>query len=703
MSPARLGDPQAPVGHARSPLPPVHQALFGYDAGHRLLRTSTALDPPTESLLTRLTDGTGATDVPGFDGHLAGYPLPGRRYALTRTWTAPEVPRPGAVWSHVLLLEHRNLGAGFDPARLAGLLGRPGGDRGYQEPLAVSAGPPQKGPARPLPAEPDGWRPALTALLEPGTAWLTARAAADTEPAVLALWQWMSPTLRRAFAFSLGATGARRAQGRPFDLLVVPAARRLTARADLGPPPATTSTAADLIADDLAGRLPPSFGDFCRFCGAETSSRSAVGDLALAWREAATAAPGEDAAAALTGLATAAAARYPSPSSMRRYKRTLVHPDYRLPAGWTPDDALRVLATTRLGLAVSADDVDVAALVGAAQDPSVLAAAASASPPGGFATVVTAAEALPAAASRAVEARARPDWLPVLAARAPAAAALVLAGPPPADRAAWARAFWSLAAARRQAVADPALAPGLAWLAARAPRPDDGQRLLVTYCAAVPGAVAVFAVELAKLDRARAVPWQRALTGRPVVDAALAAAPGLPAAAATALLASLLPSDPAVRAAGLRPWRALALQTPPVAAAVNALLLDPERRPNKNEILLAARSFAVVWLALAGGDEPAWTALGDYPSDLGPQAAWDRGRRVAHRFARTVTVWDGDRPTPDAARQAVAAARRDCASAADQLAEELAKAAAPKRTTGKKHKKKGVIEQVVTAIWPAWH
>ncbi|MGH8667450.1 MAG: hypothetical protein ACREUX_24610, partial [Burkholderiales bacterium] len=40
------------------------------------------------------------------DGYLTGYPLPDSGYyALARTWSATEIKRPGAVWTHTLLIE----------------------------------------------------------------------------------------------------------------------------------------------------------------------------------------------------------------------------------------------------------------------------------------------------------------------------------------------------------------------------------------------------------------------------------------------------------------------------------------------------------------------------------------------------------------------------------------------------------------------
>ena len=43
-------------------------------------------------------------------GYLTGFPLGEEgAYALIRTWPAPEVERPGSVWSHVLLIDFSEL------------------------------------------------------------------------------------------------------------------------------------------------------------------------------------------------------------------------------------------------------------------------------------------------------------------------------------------------------------------------------------------------------------------------------------------------------------------------------------------------------------------------------------------------------------------------------------------------------------------
>lgn len=101
----------------------VDQLVFGYDQGHRLLAGSRPLDRASLSRLLGATDAAPANDR---DALLTGLPLPDEGlYALSMTWTAPEVTRPGAVWAHVLLLSFDQLGEAREPMSLRALLRRP--------------------------------------------------------------------------------------------------------------------------------------------------------------------------------------------------------------------------------------------------------------------------------------------------------------------------------------------------------------------------------------------------------------------------------------------------------------------------------------------------------------------------------------------------------------------------------------------------
>jgi len=115
----------------------VHQLVFGYDDGHRLLVASTKLLADTQALLLSTTDADPGDD---FTHIVTGIPLPAERmYALCFTWRAPELPRPGSVWAHVLLLSAAHLRDPNSPYGYASYARRPALDNlaTYGRPLAA--------------------------------------------------------------------------------------------------------------------------------------------------------------------------------------------------------------------------------------------------------------------------------------------------------------------------------------------------------------------------------------------------------------------------------------------------------------------------------------------------------------------------------------------------------------------------------------
>ncbi|MGO9533903.1 MAG: hypothetical protein ACLP3B_22355 [Syntrophobacteraceae bacterium] len=90
----------------------IHQLLHGYDEGHRLLAGSIKPDAQSAKSLVALSDLSGQGEAPSPYGYITGYPLPQMdAYALARTWLAPEMPRPGCVWTHTLLIDFSDLAA----------------------------------------------------------------------------------------------------------------------------------------------------------------------------------------------------------------------------------------------------------------------------------------------------------------------------------------------------------------------------------------------------------------------------------------------------------------------------------------------------------------------------------------------------------------------------------------------------------------
>src|SRR4051812_34320413 len=88
----------------------LNQCLFGYDDGHRKIASSIRLPDEVETQLLLLTDMAPGLNSGEIEPYWTGTPVPAlKSYALIKTWPAPEMPRPGCVWSHVLLLQFSDI------------------------------------------------------------------------------------------------------------------------------------------------------------------------------------------------------------------------------------------------------------------------------------------------------------------------------------------------------------------------------------------------------------------------------------------------------------------------------------------------------------------------------------------------------------------------------------------------------------------
>jgi GTPase-associated protein 1 len=180
------------------------QFLFGYDDGHRLLAGSRELPGRTALALLEATDAAMSQDA---DPLVTGLALRERReYAFCVTWSAPEAPRPGAVWAHALIVGEAELD---DPA-LDVLIGLPrcpapgaGDFSEYLTPLELEGV---------VPAAP-GYLPgraldrdllerlALNAYGRRSDPIVVHDELADAASVLVALWRAQWPALRAAFSF----------------------------------------------------------------------------------------------------------------------------------------------------------------------------------------------------------------------------------------------------------------------------------------------------------------------------------------------------------------------------------------------------------------------------------------------------------------------------------------------------------------------
>ncbi len=209
----------------------VHQALHGYAGGHGLLACSTQLKPRDLKAMLVLSDASGVGLGTSDRGYLTGYPLPESSfYVLARSWPAPEMPRPGCVWTHSLLIDFTDLAAMDCPGELMGMLRRPSGGNfdGYDMALSASRIVDFKRPAPTSVFNIEWARLLLWALYGHASDRLVCPRPADfdVEPLLLEIWAQQWPRLRRTFRFCTLTAGDRSNDGSVFDIQFFPPSDR---------------------------------------------------------------------------------------------------------------------------------------------------------------------------------------------------------------------------------------------------------------------------------------------------------------------------------------------------------------------------------------------------------------------------------------------------------------------------------------------
>lgn len=201
----------------------IHQALHGYADGHRQLAASMPLDATDGKILLALSDTSGPGIDIGEDGYLTGYPLPGSKvYALAKTWTASEMPRPGCVWTHTLLVGFADFAALTNFDQILQQFRRPkhSTQGTYRTPAEVSI---DSDPARIDGSDASYARQVLAALYDhPATKVIAGQPpSGQPEKFICALLAQQWPRLRRSFRFCTLAAADRSTRGAQFDLQMI--------------------------------------------------------------------------------------------------------------------------------------------------------------------------------------------------------------------------------------------------------------------------------------------------------------------------------------------------------------------------------------------------------------------------------------------------------------------------------------------------
>lgn len=202
----------------------LHQALHGYAEGHRQIAASTVLKPRDAKTILLLSDVSGPGARVDEGGYLTGYPLSeSGQYAFARTWAAPEMPRPGCVWTHTLLIDFADLAVLPSLVDLFRAFRRPASDvqAEYGRPLTLEW---SSQPARIEVSAEAAARRVLAALYgKPSSRVIAMRSPeADMDAVVVTLWSQQWPRLRRSFRFCTLATSDRSTDGASFDLQLLP-------------------------------------------------------------------------------------------------------------------------------------------------------------------------------------------------------------------------------------------------------------------------------------------------------------------------------------------------------------------------------------------------------------------------------------------------------------------------------------------------
>jgi hypothetical protein len=200
----------------------IDNCLFGYEDGHRLLASSMKITGDSASQLTLLSDLAPGARFGSSDGYWTGLPLPKLdRYALMRTWPAPEMSRPGCVWTHAILIETSLFEDVDDLSRLREFARRP------RVPIDLSFYGQPMDPqtvmstlARRDPSSVPAGRAIeiLDNLYGSEEGAITVEEPGELEDEIFAIWSQQWPRLRRNFRFQTAAgddTGTPRS---PFDL-----------------------------------------------------------------------------------------------------------------------------------------------------------------------------------------------------------------------------------------------------------------------------------------------------------------------------------------------------------------------------------------------------------------------------------------------------------------------------------------------------
>jgi hypothetical protein len=189
------------------------QVVHGYRDGHRQLAASLMLDIEAADTMALASDMLASRTLRAGEDYITAYPLKGEnKYVFARTWPAPEMSRPGCVWTHSLVFDYLTVSKIDDSDVILSLFRRPtiATLATFSHPLTVDVGSfVNEGTAVPEQGADDAIRRMY------GTRWtnceimLHSLGAQEDVRMAFAIWSQMPPRLRRTIAFCTESSASR--------------------------------------------------------------------------------------------------------------------------------------------------------------------------------------------------------------------------------------------------------------------------------------------------------------------------------------------------------------------------------------------------------------------------------------------------------------------------------------------------------------
>jgi hypothetical protein len=102
------------------------QVVHGYRDGHRQLAGSLMLEVEAADTIALASDMLASRGLRADEDYITAYPLKGEnKYVFARTWPAPEMSRPGCVWTHSLVFDYLTVSKIDDADVIRSLFRRP--------------------------------------------------------------------------------------------------------------------------------------------------------------------------------------------------------------------------------------------------------------------------------------------------------------------------------------------------------------------------------------------------------------------------------------------------------------------------------------------------------------------------------------------------------------------------------------------------